>query len=293
MRSVVLTATLLTTLWIAAPARAGQEPQATPAPPPTRDAAVPRAERLRAREAEPARVESDASEGRRVAAPQAASAAMASEEQGAQRRGAVRRPPSGGSGGGQVRSGGESRGGSRGDTSDRPRGRSGDSNRGRDDNTADQSSTRDRAVPRSSVPPARVYVYPRYYDNYYGYYGRYYDPWAYGAFGLGYSYSPWGSPYYAGPGYYPYYGGGYGYQYADYDTGSVKIKVKPRDAEVYVDNYFAGHVDDFDGVFQSLKVESGGHRIEVRKPGFETLQFDVHVQPSRSVTYRGEMKPTP
>ncbi len=126
------------------------------------------------------------------------------------------------------------------------------------------------------------------------FYDRYYDPWAYGAFGLGYSYSAWGHPYYPSPGYYPYYAGtGYGYQYADYDVGSVKIKVKPRDAEVYVDNYFAGYVDDFDGVFQALKVETGGHRIEVRKPGFETLQFDVHVQPSRSVTFRGEMKPTP
>jgi hypothetical protein len=218
---------------------------------------------------------------------------MASEEQGEQRRGAVRRPPSGGGGGGgQARGGGESRGSRGGDTADR--GRSGNSNDGRDD-TADGSNTRDRAVPRGSVPgPSRVYVYPRYayYDRYF--YDRYYDPWAYGAFGLGYSYSAWGHPYYPSPGYYPYYAGsGYGYQYADYDTGSVKIKVKPRDAEVYVDNYFAGYVDDFDGVFQALKVEAGGHRIELRKPGFETLQFDVHVQPSRSVTFRGDMKPMP
>jgi hypothetical protein len=73
----------------------------------------------------------------------------------------------------------------------------------------------------------------------------------------------------------------------------VKLKVKPRDAEVYVDNYFAGYVDDFDGIFQSLKVETGGHRIEIRKPGFEPLQFDVHVQPEHSVTFRGEMRPTP
>ena len=74
------------------------------------------------------------------------------------------------------------------------------------------------------------------------------DPWGYGAFGLGYFYySPWGWD----PGYYGYYGYGaprysaYGY---DDDLGSVKLKVKPRDAEVYVDGYFAGHVDDFDGI---------------------------------------------
>ena len=73
----------------------------------------------------------------------------------------------------------------------------------------------------------------------------------------------------------------------------VKLKVKPRDAEVLVDGYYAGTVDDFDGVFQALKLDSGGYKIEIRKPGFETLVFDVHVQPDRTVTYRGEMKATP
>ena len=35
------------------------------------------------------------------------------------------------------------------------------------------------------------------------------------------------------------------------------------------------------------------YRIEIRKPGFETLQFDVQVQPDRTITYRGELRPTP
>ena len=29
----------------------------------------------------------------------------------------------------------------------------------------------------------------------------------------------------------------------------------------------------------------------MRKPGFETLHFDVRVQPDRTITFRGEMKP--
>jgi hypothetical protein len=106
-------------------------------------------------------------------------------------------------------------------------------------------------------------VYPNYYPYYSPYYNRYYDPWGYGAFGLGYFYySPWGWS----PGYSGYYGYGaprysaYGY---DDELGRVKLKVKPRDAEVYVDGYFAGHVDDFDGTFQSLKLDSGGYRIEI------------------------------
>jgi len=138
-----------------------------------------------------------------------------------------------------------------------------------------------------------VFVYP----DYYRYYNRYYDPWGYGGFGLGYFYySPWGwDPYYSGYG--TGYGSGYGYgpRYGayGYDLGSVKLKVRPRDAEVFVDGYFAGHVDDFDGILQSLKLDAGAYRIEVRKPGYQPLQFDVRVQPDRTITFRGELKPLP
>jgi hypothetical protein len=153
-------------------------------------------------------------------------------------------------------------------------------------------SPRDHAVARVGRPPdgdrRPVYVYPDYWS-----YGRYYDPYYYGLH-LGYlAYSPWGwMPAFYG---YPYsygYGGGY-YQPQGWDIGSVKLKVKPRDADVFVDGYFAGQVDDFDGTFQSLRLDSGAYRIEIRKPGFETLIFDVRVQPDRTITYRGDMRPAP
>jgi hypothetical protein len=233
-----------------------------------------------------------ANEGARRAtpAPSVTNATASSTDDGEQRRGAVRRPPSGES---------ASRPAPRSEGGDRTAGRGG----GNRVDTANRSSGRernsddvlpvDRAVPRSSVPPPDhiYYVYPR------AYYTRYYDPWGYGAWGPGFAYyTPWGwgPAFYGSFGYgygYGGYAGAYGYGGYGYDIGSVKVKVKPRDAEVYVDNYFAGYVDDFDGIFQALKVEAGGHRIEVRKPGFETLQFDVHVQPGRDVTFRGEMKP--
>jgi hypothetical protein len=69
--------------------------------------------------------------------------------------------------------------------------------------------------------------------------------------------------------------------------------VNARDAEVYVDGYYAGIVDDFDGIWQQLRLDDGGYRVEIRKPGFETLSFDVMVQPGRTVTYRGEMQAIP
>jgi hypothetical protein len=109
--------------------------------------------------------------------------------------------------------------------------------------------------------------------------------------GRGY-YSPYyyGYPYVYGYGYgYPYYGVGYyggGYSY----TGSVRLKVKPRDAEVLVNGYYVGTVDDFDGTFQSLKLEPGPASIEVRAPGFEAFKLDVMVLAGRKITYEENMR---
>jgi len=123
-----------------------------------------------------------------------------------------------------------------------------------------------------------------------GYYGGYF-PWGYA--GLGYL-----GGYYGG-----YYGGGYGGSYYDpYDpgyqsgfsrsdeSGGLRLKVKPSDATVYVDGYYVGTVNDFDGVFQKLTIEPGTHHVEVRAPGYETLSFDIQIEPSHTTTYRGELK---
>ena len=141
---------------------------------------------------------------------------------------------------------------------------------------------------------SNVYAPPVY--NYY-YYPRRYYPYGYGAFGLGYFYYDpytWYPPsYYSG-----YYGGGYyggggggGYYGGFFDEGELRIDVSPRFADVYVDGYFAGRVDDFDGVFQSLKLESGPHHIQIVAPGFTTLDFDVRIEQGRKITYRGALQP--
>ena len=114
---------------------------------------------------------------------------------------------------------------------------------------------------------------------------------AYGAY-AGWGYAGYYGNYYGG--YYGGYAGGYGGYGRGYGwSGGVRLKVDRRDAEVFVDGYYAGTVDDFDGVFQELRLEDGGYRIEIRAPGFETLVFDVRVQPGRTITYRGHMTPAP
>lgn len=94
------------------------------------------------------------------------------------------------------------------------------------------------------------------------------------------------------------FGYGYGYPGAAYPMvlpayGSVRITDAPRDAEVYVDGYYAGVVDDFDGRFQRLNLEPGPHQIEVRTAAAESRSFDVSVQPGRTVTFRATSQRRP
>ena len=117
---------------------------------------------------------------------------------------------------------------------------------------------------------------------------------AYGGFyGTGYGYPYYGGFY--GP-YDPWYGWYPTYAPASYTygyEGSLRLKVKPRNAEVFVDGYYVGIVDDFDGIFQRLHLDAGPHRIEIRAPGYETLSFDVRIDPDHTTTYRGELAKTP
>jgi len=137
------------------------------------------------------------------------------------------------------------------------------------------------------------------YGNYYGYpYGSYgYSPWFPGyGFGLGYFYDPY--MFGGGYGYSPYdsYGSGYGQGSSGYSrsgpTGQLRLKVKPEHGQVYVDGYYVGEVDSFDGVFQRMPIEAGSHRVEIRAAGFQTVVFDVLVSPGETVTYKGELKRT-
>ena len=129
------------------------------------------------------------------------------------------------------------------------------------------------------------------YGSGYGY-NNYYYPYG---FGMGYGlYSGLGwSPYYGDPFGDPYgYGGGRSYasSYGRGEQGNLKLKVKPRAAKVYVDGYFVGYVDQFDGAFQKLALNTGRHRVEVRAEGFETAEFDVLINPEQTVTFQGELK---
>ena len=100
----------------------------------------------------------------------------------------------------------------------------------------------------------------------------------------------WGPFYDAffGPAWWPPYARPYPYYAAGAD---VRVLVAVKDAEVYVDGYYAGIVDDFDGVFQRLTVPPGGHEFVLYREGFRTVRQTVYVQPGATFSLRETMVP--
>jgi hypothetical protein len=123
---------------------------------------------------------------------------------------------------------------------------------------------------RSSVIVVGGYRYPRYY----------YSPW----FDYGYPYGPFGG--------YPPYGYGY-YDRRDELTSSIRLQVTPRDAQVFVDGYAAGEVDEFDGIFQRLRVRPGSHEITLYLDGFRTVRQHLYLSPRSDQKIRFELERLP
>lgn len=113
---------------------------------------------------------------------------------------------------------------------------------------------RRRPAARRPAPVVRsvIYVGPYAYPRYY------YDGWY-----------QWGYPF-------PPYG--YRYNWVTEFNSSLRIQVTPRDAEVFVDGYLAGKVDDFDGVFQRLRLRPGGHEITIFLEGYETVREALYLE---------------
>ena len=74
-------------------------------------------------------------------------------------------------------------------------------------------------------------------------------------------------------------------------SGFLRLKIRPRDAQVYVDNIFVGLVDDFDGPFQRLRLNEGRRVVEIKKPGFEDFQFEIQIIPGEQETIDALMRP--
>src|SRR5262245_60395330 len=168
-------------------------------------------------------------------------------------------------------------------------------------------------VPRPPISPrlppysgGSYYRSPLYRSSYYGrppywygvYGGPYYDPFS---FSVG---SEPGYPYYRSPDYpyypyyqpypsYPFYRPSPSYPSSTYypddrdlysPITSLQLSVTPWNAEVFIDGFYAGTVDDFDGSDERLRVEPGNHTVEVFSPGHRTLTRKIYLQPGLTFT---------
>jgi hypothetical protein len=73
-------------------------------------------------------------------------------------------------------------------------------------------------------------------------------------------------------------------------SASVRIDTKPHETEVYVDGYYAGKVDEFDGTFQRLRVQPGDHEITLFHPGYRLFSQTVYLQPGNTFKIRHAME---
>jgi hypothetical protein len=142
--------------------------------------------------------------------------------------------------------------------------------------SGDQGRRTGPPPPPRAEPPATYYRTPRryyfppvhvqrsfYYHPYFGFYfGPYYGP------------------------YYPYPGPAYGP--ARYTATALRTRVRPVETQVYVNGYYAGVADDFDGVFQRLYLPAGGHEIEFRLEGYQSFRTKIYMQAgdTREITHQ-------
>jgi hypothetical protein len=121
--------------------------------------------------------------------------------------------------------------------------------------------------------------------------------------GLGVGYPIYRYPVYAYPYFYdPFWWGfsdfqypyPYPYPYRYNSPGAdLRIQVQPKQAEVYIDGYLVGTVDNFDGVFQRLDVPLGEHEITIYLPGYRTISQRMLFRPRESYHIRDVMQPLP
>ena len=155
-------------------------------------------------------------------------------------------------------------------------------------------STAERRHPRAGTGHGSRGGYYPGYPGYGGWGGGGYYPgywgswWPYGSFGWYGGYGGYNGGYYGYP--WAWGGGGTVYHYVQRESGAIRVLVDPSEARVYVDGYYAGTVDDFDGLFQRLNVSPGRHEIALKLEGYKTHRMKVYVAPESTLKLHYELQ---
>lgn len=157
-------------------------------------------------------------------------------------------------------------------------------------------------TPPQQFPSSRGYRWSPWYGYGYGYsygpgsfYGHaVYDPW-FGGGPWGWSRYRWHDPFLFDPygyvGFTPYY-----WPSADLGrdenidqgvvTGSLRLRVSPSHARVYVDGALAGVAGEFGGLSNHLVLPAGVHELELRAEGYTSQTVQVEIRGNRTQTER-------
>ena len=72
-------------------------------------------------------------------------------------------------------------------------------------------------------------------------------------------------------------------------TGELKISATPARAAVFVDDQFAGHVDEFDGVGKAMLLTPGQHHVRIALPGYLPFETAVNLRPRQKLKIQTEL----
>jgi hypothetical protein len=75
--------------------------------------------------------------------------------------------------------------------------------------------------------------------------------------------------------------------------GRLVLESLPDNAQVYVDGFYVGLVQEFGLRGRALDLPAGVHHVELRAPGYESVTFSVIIKPNDIVRYRGDMQALP
>jgi hypothetical protein len=72
-------------------------------------------------------------------------------------------------------------------------------------------------------------------------------------------------------------------------TGELKISATPSRAAVFVDNQFAGNVNEFDGAGKAMLLTPGRHNIRVALPGYLPFETVVDLRAHQKLKIQTEL----
>jgi hypothetical protein len=78
---------------------------------------------------------------------------------------------------------------------------------------------------------------------------------------------------------------------SDPRAGAVDVNIKPSHAQVFVNGFYSGVIDDFDGFPRYLWLREGGYELAFYLQGYETMVHRVVVSRRKTLRLAGEMVP--